>query len=308
LAAVTDPIGEEPVGFVSLAEAAKRAGCSVRTVLRWVEQGLVETASHPTNRRRRLVSLADLEHMTRHRTNPEEEAAAREAREAADRAAIVTTVRGVYQQAALAGEGIGFRLHELTDEQLAASPVAYRLSLLVGAVRGDASKPPEDLQDALDEVLQALYFDPVTLRTDVPDAFWSDSLIGRHLARAKLLLHPPADLVSLNQIASIVGLPRDHVANIVQALQVERFFDPDEQRWFYPRAVIDAIRTWDVRRATTSAMGGGRVEKVSTELPPLERTIQASSATENRRDLRVVRKTYHKLHFSDAPTLRRRGR
>lgn len=285
-----------PAGYLPLREAARRAGRSVRTVQRWVEEGRVETIPHPADRRRRLVAIVSLDHAVQRAAKSAVEPVAMQTEHEVDRAAVLAALRGLAKQAGLSAAGIGImlRAHELPDEELLDSPFADRLQLLVGAVRGTRIEPPEVVQQALADVLLTLYSDPITRRIEVPDGFWIGTLIGRHVARAQLLLRPTAALVSLNEIVVSVGLPRSRVENMLQAIGVERLWDPDDERWLYPRHVITSVRSWDAGLSPPSEESDelreepqasqGRTDPAAEEFPP----------TENRRELRAVRDAYHR--------------
>ncbi len=289
-----------PSGYVSLEEAARWAGRSVRTVQRWIEEGRVETIPHPADRRRRLVSTAGIERMSLHPyEGPQDLTEERERRITVEREAIMNAAKGVTRYVAIASAALGHPRPELTIEELSGSQFVQDLQLLFNAVNGDAFVPPEDLWQALDRMLATLNTDLLSDRIYVPDDFWKKSLVGRHLARARLLLFRPQTLVSLNEIVEHVGLPRNRVENILRALRAMRIYDPDDERWLYEDSNILAVHVWNrsypdepsAHHDTPDAMPEARLGQdiAATVLSPVENRIR----------LKAARHKYHWDHFRD---------
>ena len=285
-----------PPGYLPLGEAAQRAGKSVRTVLRWIEEGRVATAQHPAQHRRRLVEIASLDRAAHAVPEPTTTTATPTEHEV-DHEAVLAAVRGLSQQTGLTAAGVGIRLHEVPDEELLQSPFATWLWVLINAVRGKTVEPPETIQQAITNVLRTAYTDPFTGRVVVADEFWRSTLIGRHMARAQLLLHPARDLVSLRQIVGSVGLPRLRVANTLEAIGAERLYDPDEGRWVYPRHVITAVQSREANQAAatleSAEVPGDHQARHSQSFPA---TVDTPSV-ENRVRIRAVRDAYHRRYF-----------
>jgi hypothetical protein len=289
-----------PGEFLSLSEAARRAGRSLRTIQLWIEEGLVGTVPHPTDRRRRLVATASLDRAVERLAERDTVPIAAMMAYDVDHAAVLAAVQGLSWRAGQSAEGAGIRLTGRPDEDLLKSPFADWLWILISTVRGTLDEHPAVIQQALTDVLMTLYSDPITRHIVVPDEFWSATLIGRHVGRARLLLHPTTGLVSLNEIVATVGIPRGRVENILQAIRAERLYDPDESRWLYPRDAIAAVQSWesDPNSASTESAATDEEPQASqarTDPAPLE-----FSPTENRRELRAVRDAYHRRHFRSA--------
>jgi hypothetical protein len=288
-------------GFVSPTEAARRVGRSVRTVERWVQDGLVDTIPHPTDRRRKLLSVASLERMIG--LSPETTAAAQAAGDTvkvADRAAIAAVVRGLNRRLVTSGRAIGLDIPNLPEERLMGSALAHDLILLVDNVRGEYSDPPGVIQTRLRLALEVLFADPVTGTLAVPDGFWSDGVVGRHLARAQLMMHPPGSLVSLTEITTELGIPRRRAETILERLGTERAFDPDGRRWLYPRDVIDAARVWEASTVGTPPVPTAEATDEVPTQGQAEPPAPGSTPPENRRDFRLVRTAYHRRYFPHA--------
>jgi hypothetical protein len=289
-----------PSGYMPLEDAARWAGRSVRTVQRWIEEGRVETIPHPLDRRRRLVSKAGIERVRLHPfEGPHDLTEERERRTTVEREAIMNTAKGVNRYVTIASAALGHPRHTLTAEELSRSPFVQDLQVLFNAVNGDADVPPEDLSWALDRVLTTLHTDLPRDRIDVPDEFWKNSLVGRHLARARLLLLRARTLVSLNEIVEHVGLPRNRVENILRALRATRIYDPDDERWLYEDSTILAVRHWN-RSYPDEPIAQPDTPKATLEAQ-LGQDIGATglSPVENRIRLKAVRHKYHWEHFRD---------
>jgi hypothetical protein len=267
----------------------------VRTVLRWIEAGRVAAAQHPAHPGRRLVEIASLDRAVQAKPEPLKKTAASLEHEV-DFEAVLAAVRGLYRQRELVAAGIGIGEQEVPEEELLACPFASGLWTLVNAVRGNDVSPPEMIEQAITKVLRSLYTDPITGRVLVPDAFWRSTLIGRHVARAKLLLYPASDLVSLRQVAGSVGLHRDRVENILEAIGSERMFDPDEGRWLYPRDVIAAVQSWDASKPMQRPAADIAEDQQDRQSRADPAPVDFPSA-ENRRLLRAVRDAYHRRYF-----------
>jgi hypothetical protein len=285
-------------GFVTPAEAARRVGRSARTVERWVQEGLVDTIPHPTDRRRKLLSVASLDRMIG--LSPETAAAARAAAEAvaaADQAAIAAVVRGLNRRLIGSGRTIGVAVPDLPDEHLLETELARDLTALVQNVRGEYSDPPGSIQARLHGVLEALYGDPVAGKVAVPDGFWSEGVVGRHLARAQLLMHPPGSLVTLTEVTTALGVPRRRAETILERLGAARAWDPDGRRWLYPRDAIEAARAWEAGTTGTEAAPSDETTGEATFETATGQSVSSPAPPEKRRDVKLVRAAYHARYF-----------
>jgi hypothetical protein len=293
-------LGGAPGEYLSLSEAAQRAGRSLRTIQLWIEEGLVGTVPHPTDRRRRLVATISLDRAVERLTKRQTVPMASLMEQDVDRSAVLAAVQGLSWQAGLSAAGVGIRLTGRPDEDLLDSPFADRLWSLISTVRGTLDEPPAVIQQALADVLMTLYSDPITRHVNVPDEFWSATLIGRHVARAQLLLHPTGGLVSLNEIVATVGIPRGRVENILQAIKAERLYDPDESRWLYPSDAIAAVQSWERDPNSASTVSAATDEEPQASQERSDPAPLEFPPTENRRELRAVRDAYHRRHFRSA--------
>jgi hypothetical protein len=290
-------VGDGRDEYLSLSEAAERAGRTVRTIQRWIEEGLVGTVQHPTDRRRRLVATASLDHAVERLTDGTGAPMASLTVHEVDQAAVLAAVQGLFWQVMQSAAGVGIRPTDLPDEDLLDSPFADRLWILVGVVRGTCDETPDVIQQALTDVLLTLYSDPITRRVEVPDEFWSATLIGRHVARAQLLLCPTTGLVSVNEIVATLGIPRARVENILQAIGAERLYDPDESRWLYPRDAIAAVSSWESDPNSASKERAAADKKPQASHTKTDPVPPEFPPTENRRELKAIRDAYHRRHF-----------
>ena len=282
---------------MSLSEAARRSGRSVRTLQRWIEEGLLESLRHPADRRRRLVSIAGLDRVGEQLAEPAEAPTKADRRLDADRQAVSEAARRLYQQTSTTAAELGVVFEDLSDDMLAETPFAQQLWILIDAVRGYTSEPPDAIRDALERVVVTLFSDPMTRNPVVPDRFWSGSLIGRHAARAKLLLYSPTTVVSLNEIVETTGLPRRRVENILRDLAVERIYDPDEARGLYPSEVINAVRSWTADHSMASEQSFEVSEDRQGEQPGIGVAFSKHLLAESRTQIKAVRTEYHRQFF-----------
>jgi excisionase family DNA binding protein len=284
---------ETPSGYVSLDEAAKRTGRSVRTVQRWIERGRLESIEHPSDRRYRLVSSASLDRLT-------DKEAAQHARPresggwtAADTAAIEEVVQGLHNHLLLLANELDLPIQE-EDRALLWSSLGRRLQVLIAAVRGADAPAPDRLHEHLTVVLRVLFTDPVSGEIRVPNEFWRSSILGRHLARATLLIQPARDLVNFNEILDAVDLPRVRVENILRAIGTKRFYDPDDDRWLYPREVIAAVQAW-----TPEALDASLLERHDPSHSAAGSSPPQPRAAEHRKDMKAIRHAYQERYFSN---------
>ena len=95
----------------------------------------------------------------------------------------------------------------MTLEQLRSGPLGETLSRLAAVARGPAREATEDVLDAIDGVLQLLFWPAAADDYSVPRNFW-DSDLGRMMARAKYRAFQPNELVSIGTAAQQLGVTR----------------------------------------------------------------------------------------------------
>ena len=297
---MTDSTKTIPSGFLPLKEAAKRAGRSVRSVQRWIEEGRVESIQHPADRRQRLVSLAGLEKMHEQAEAALDLDEERRRQVAIERAAIMEVAKGVSRYVATASGELGDRWREPTDDELSHSRFVRDLQSLFAAVNGEIQDPPAILGPALERVLTALHINPLTGRIQVPDDFWGGSLVGRYLARARLLFFRSETLIGLNDIAERLALPRTRVENLLKVRRADRIYDPDDERWLYKSDEIMAVHYLNTTYRSKRFAGLELPGSAESERPDAAWPALPLLPMENRTRFRAVRRSYQQKHFPNA--------
>jgi hypothetical protein len=295
-----DPAEAIPEGFLPLKDAANRVGRSVRTVQRWIEEGRVEAMQHPVDRRKRLVSVSGLDVVREHAEATLDLAGDRRRRIAVERSEIMDIARGVARRVATASEELGSPWREPSDDELSGSRFVHDLQDLFAAVNGENQDPPSVLAPALERVLGVLYSNLRTGRIDVPDDFWSSSLVGRHLARARLLFFPSQSLISLNEIVEKLKMPRNRVENILRALMASRMYDPDDERWLYQSDYIIAVRYWNASSRSRRLLIDEGPDLADSEGSDLNGLVTTVLPIESRTRFKAARRRYLARHYLHA--------
>jgi excisionase family DNA binding protein len=95
----------------------------------------------------------------------------------------------------------------LNIEALRQGPLGRDLSRLAKLARGEAREPKDRVLEAIDTVLQLLFWPPMAEDYSVPRSFWETSL-GRMMSMAKYRAYEPAELVSIGTAAQRLGVTR----------------------------------------------------------------------------------------------------
>ena len=95
----------------------------------------------------------------------------------------------------------------LTLDQLRNGPLGQDLLRLASLARGEIREPKERVLDAIDSVVQLLFWPAAADDYSVPRSFW-DTDLGRMLALAKYRAYDPAELVSIGNAAQQLGVTR----------------------------------------------------------------------------------------------------
>jgi excisionase family DNA binding protein len=95
----------------------------------------------------------------------------------------------------------------LNIEALRRGPLGRDLSRLAHLARGEAREPKERVLEAIDTVLQLLFWPPMAEDYSVPRSFWETAL-GRMMSMAKYRAYEPTELVSIGTAAQRLGVTR----------------------------------------------------------------------------------------------------
>lgn len=237
-------------GYVGLEQAARRAGRSPRTIQRWVQSGLVASERDPNDQRRLLVSLAEVEAVASGQPltdfDAHELAEAEERRREADRTVCDLALQSAqsYQQALgieLNGPSVAHSLEELRT-----TPLGRKLDYVCAVARGDLQDPPDRMAEVVESVLQTLFWTPGMRKPHIPFHFWRRSLLGREIARVRILTYSPGHLVQLRDAAKELEMTAERVRGLLEALQLDYFHDPDSAAgWVMPPESMAALREWN---------------------------------------------------------------
>ncbi len=227
-------------GYVGLEEAAQRAERSPRTIQRWVRSGLVTAERDRNDQRRLLVNLAEVKAAASRQPVTELEAdelvRAEERRREADRMVCdLALLRAQSYQLTLGIELNGPSTERPLDE-LRTTPLGRKLDYICAVARGDLQDPPDRVAKVVDSVLQTLFWTPGVRKPRIPIHFWRGSLLGREIARARVLTYPPGRLVQLRDAAKELDTTPERIKDLLETLQLDYFYDPDLEApsWVIP--------------------------------------------------------------------------
>jgi excisionase family DNA binding protein len=138
------------------------------------------------------------------------------------------------------------RLHkssfqELTLEQLREGALGLDLRRLAAVARGDETEPKEQVLQAIDSVLQVLFWPAAADDYMVPRSFW-DTDLGRMLALAKYRAYDRAELVSIGSAAQQLGVTRPTIYRWMDDRTLNYVRDDMSGRTFVVRRDVDMLR------------------------------------------------------------------
>ena len=138
------------------------------------------------------------------------------------------------------------RLHkdsfqELTLGQLREGALGQDLRRLAAVARGDEAEPKEQVLQAIDAVLQVLFWPAAADDYMVPRSFW-DTDLGRMLAVAKYRAYDPQELVSIGNAAQQLGVTRPTIYRWMDDRTLNYVRDDMSGRTFVVRRDIDNLK------------------------------------------------------------------
>jgi len=129
----------------------------------------------------------------------------------------------------------------LSLDQLRSGPFGQDLLRLARLARGQIREPKELVLEAIDSVLQLLFWPAAADDYSVPRAFW-DTDLGRMLALAKYRAYDPSELVSIGNAAQQLGVTRPTIYRWMDDRSLSYVRDDMSGRTFVVRRDIDNLK------------------------------------------------------------------
>jgi excisionase family DNA binding protein len=138
------------------------------------------------------------------------------------------------------------RLHpdtvrKLEIEDLRAGPMGQDLEKLAAIAQGEAREERDRVLEAIDSVLQMLFWPPASETYQVPRSFWETEL-GRMISMAKFRSYEPADLVSIGNAAQQLGVTRPTIYRWMDDRTLGYVRDEMSGRTFVVRDDVEVLR------------------------------------------------------------------
>jgi excisionase family DNA binding protein len=129
----------------------------------------------------------------------------------------------------------------LTMEQLRGGPLGRDLNRLAGLARGQSREQKEHVLQAIDSVVQLLFWPAAADDYTVPRSFWDTSL-GRMMALAKYRAFEPNELVSIGNAAQQLNVTRPTIYRWMDDRSLNYVRDDMSGRTFVVRRDIENFK------------------------------------------------------------------
>ena len=129
----------------------------------------------------------------------------------------------------------------MTLDQLRSGPLGSDLRKLAALARGESRANQEEVLDAIESVVQVLFWPAAAEDYTVPRSFW-DTDLGRMLALAKYRAYDPAELVSIGNAAQQLGVTRPTIYRWMDDRTLNYVRDDMSGRTFVVRRDIDNLK------------------------------------------------------------------
>lgn len=129
----------------------------------------------------------------------------------------------------------------LTIEQLRSGPLGTDLARLSDLARGELREAKDHVLEAIDSVLQILFWPPGSEDYSVPRSFWETDL-GRMISMAKYRAYEPAELVSIGNAAQQLGVTRPTIYRWMDDRTLDYVRDEMSGRTFVVREGVENLR------------------------------------------------------------------
>lgn len=130
---------------------------------------------------------------------------------------------------------------ELTLDELRAGPLGRDLQRLAGLARRETDEPKDRVLEAIDSVLQVLFWPVASEDYTVPRSFW-DTELGRMLALAKYHAYDRTELVSIGSAAQQLGVTRPTIYRWMDDRTLNYVRDDMTGRTFVVRRDIENLK------------------------------------------------------------------
>lgn len=134
-------------------------------------------------------------------------------------------------------------------DQLRQGPLGENLARLAAIAQGRVRESKEDVLEAIEQVLQLLFWPAAADDYSVPRSFWDQDL-GRMMALAKYRAFEPSELVSIGNAAQQLGVARPTIYRWMDDRTLNYVRDDMSGRTFVVRRDIDNLKRiaqeWDV--------------------------------------------------------------
>lgn len=130
---------------------------------------------------------------------------------------------------------------ELTLDDLRAGPLGRDLQRLAALARRDTDEPKDSVLQAIDAVLQILFWPVASEDYTVPRSFW-DTELGRMLALAKYHAYDRTELVSIGSAAQQLGVTRPTIYRWMDDRTLNYVRDDMTGRTFVVRRDIENLK------------------------------------------------------------------
>jgi len=129
----------------------------------------------------------------------------------------------------------------LSLEQLRQGPLGQVLRRLALVAQGKLSENRERTLEAIELVLQMLFWAPGAEDYSVPRSFWETDL-GRLLSQAKFRAYEPGELVSIGSAAQQLGVTRPTIYRWMDERKLEYVRDEMSGRTFVVREGVEELK------------------------------------------------------------------
>lgn len=132
-------------------------------------------------------------------------------------------------------------VQQLSLEQLRQGPLGQVLQRLAAVAQGKISENRERTLEAIELVLQMLFWAPGAEDYTVPRSFWETDL-GRLLSLAKFRAYEPSELLSIGSAAQQLGVTRPTIYRWMDERKLEYVRDEMSGRTFVVREDVEQLR------------------------------------------------------------------